>query len=424
MSFARILLSCCVALLLGGALSAGVREIRRDKLPREESVARAYEDVSGIEEMVKDWSEKWPYKTPRERVVAKLESSLAALRAASARSPDNEELELLTAWTAAYSYNFDLKDSMEVALDATQKAKKLAPEDYRPDWIRAALGCRTAQDNLDGMKRFLRLEAEGRSDSYPYELWDDYLRCAIVTHMPSHALRAGDRIAQFQGKTDGVVEELVRFARNQMRAADPAASYTDREVWYSENHGSLVEFQSFVFDLAFQVHFDWHIQFSGAQKGFGTAQIEAGPYPNGKNQVTPNIVFLVRPAKPGESPDDFLKALARQRPPKEMQERPCPSAPCLTFDSLEKGTYGENGDGHLLITVFARKMPPYPGIAFEESAQIPLTAGTEVQYFRAEQRLNRLGGTLYYAVLLDTASTIFQPSLEAYREVLKSIRVE
>jgi hypothetical protein len=44
----------------------------------------------------------------------------------------------------------------------------------------------------EGMQEFLAIERKSSWEQFSAGFWDDYLECATVTDMPSHAVRAGD----------------------------------------------------------------------------------------------------------------------------------------------------------------------------------------------------------------------------------------
>jgi hypothetical protein len=414
-----------VTLLLNTPLMADVRAIQRDKLPTEESVARAYEDVARMELMARDWTNKWPYPTPKKKVAATLEASLKALERAGERAPANEELALLTALAATYAYNVEVEPAAEHVAPALDRARKLSPEDYRPDWFLADFKCHNGFAAGDGMKLFLRLESQMPWDKLPASFWDDYMQCASLNYMPAHTLRAAD----YRKKLGGVGAEYrdypLRMAHDKLRTPNPASKYSSRDIWSAETQGSLVIFESPTCAASFASHADWRIDVYDVENSTCAVQIGAGPYPNGIRQVSPNIVLIARPAKPGESLQDFLAAFGKNRTTNPVEPKVCPSEKCLGFEVLEKGMYKEDGDGVFGVTVFERDAPAYPGVLFERpSPAPPPSAPGKVQYYRAPERYSRFADKMYYAVMLDTASSVLEPAKAAYEEFLKSVRVE
>ena len=97
----------------------------------------------------------------------------------------------------------------------------------------------------------------------------------------------------------------------------------------------------------------------------------------------------------------------------------------MRFEAVRPGLYKAAGDGHVLLTAFQREAPGFPGLLFEEPMPpSPDPKRTEVQTFIPTQRLNRLSGTVYYVVLLDSASSVFDKARTAYEDMLKGFHAE
>jgi hypothetical protein len=145
--------------LLSADVDAQLRQIDPAKLPQDPRVQSVFTNVRTIEYMAHSWSIKWSYDRPKNQVASLLKSSLGDLRSVEATVPQNEELLLLTGIVAHLAYNVDVDDTYEVAVQSFEKANKLNPADYRPEWFLAAHRCQS--DELKtGMAGLL--EVEGR----------------------------------------------------------------------------------------------------------------------------------------------------------------------------------------------------------------------------------------------------------------------
>ncbi len=102
----------------------------------------------------------------------------------------------------------------------------------------------------------------------------------------------------------------------------------------------------------------------------------------------------------------------------------CPADSCLAAHFAQPGGYKAAGDGHLSIIAFKRMEPDFPGVLFEEPVALAQTETDKVAYFRANQRMQRLQGVLYYFVALDTAGSVQGQANRAYEDFLKSMRVD
>lgn len=420
----NVVVRSALLLVLGIDALAAVKNIRRASLPGDPPIQSAYDDVASMENMLQAWSPEWKYSTPKEQVVARVNVSLKGLEKAAERWPENEELQLFLGLVAHYSYNLDVQESYEVAVHSLEKASKLAPQDYRPRWFLGNHECQSLAVKA-GMARFLAIERESQWDQLAPEFWDDYLNCAHAANMPAHALRAADHANKLDPGHAGSRQFLVDASQKRFTASSPATTYDTKQVWQATKTGSEVSFASLMFGLEFSTPGRWNIDLSGAKDGAASAVIEAGPYLGKTGQVFPNFAIVVRPAKPGESLADFLKASAPPRVQIKTAAPPaCPAEECSAAEGVLPGGYKAEGDALVTFMVFKRDEPGYPGLAFEQPMDLPKTEDGGLHYFHAEERLRRLPGTLYYLVMLDTADSVKAQAKEAYSAFLKSVRVE
>src|SRR5271166_5184201 len=70
---------------------------------------------------------------------------------------DNAELFLLAGLVAHLAYNVDVEDGFQTAVDSLDRAHKLAPDDYRPQWFIGIHRCQANQIK-DGMEQLLAIE--------------------------------------------------------------------------------------------------------------------------------------------------------------------------------------------------------------------------------------------------------------------------
>jgi len=71
-SFVKGIVGPVMLLLVGVDALAGVKNIRRSRLPGDPPVQSAYDDVAGMENMLQAWSPEWKYSTPKEQVMARV----------------------------------------------------------------------------------------------------------------------------------------------------------------------------------------------------------------------------------------------------------------------------------------------------------------------------------------------------------------
>ena len=413
--------------LAGGLLTvlpalAALEDIRKDALPQEAAVLTAYSDMVAVEAMVHDWRDKWPFDTPKAGVVSTAKASLREFQKALGSSPDNVELLLLTGLAAHYAYNVDVAEAYDVAVSSLDRAAKLAPGDYRSGWFLGIHQCQ-ASEIKDGMERLLATERLVAPEQLPYGFWDDYILCATVANIPAHALQAGARMRKLRAPPSNQRDFYLETARKRFKTTDPAATYSQEEVWRVENLGSRVEFTSSMCGLGLSVPRDWKIGAADAQKGICRMVVETSADQGKAGDVFPNILVIVRQPKKGETLEDFLRSFLDGAATKGVAPS-CPGQDCLALETVKAGAYGAEGDGHFMTVAFRRDAPEFPGLLFEKPAGPPATGKEGVQYFRPVERLHRLEGPLYYLVALDTAASVRTKAMIDFAAVLAGMRVE
>jgi hypothetical protein len=339
-------------------------------------------------------------------------------------NPGNEELLLLIGLVASYAYNVDVDGSHELAVDSLEKAHKLVPDDYRPQWFLGSHECQTIDLTKEGMDTLLSVERLRPWEQLPPSFWDDYISCTAITNMPAHSLRAGDHLKMLHAPPSIIRDTVLEGARGRLKTPDPTANYSKGDAWSVKTVNSRSVFTSFVCGFSFSSPGEWRVARLEVQKGQCIAQLETGPYRNGTRDVVPNILVIVRQAKTGESLDDFKKVFMQKASFRPASVRNCPSQECLTSEAVKPGLYGTNGDGHAILTVFNRPAPAFPGLALEEPTTLPSADEGKTTYFHPNERLNRFEGTLYYLVLLDTASSVFGKAEDDFEDFLKRFEAE
>jgi hypothetical protein len=402
---------------------ASLKDIHADKLPQDDSVQKAYAEAATVEEYVRGWSDKWQYKIPKDTVVAQLKDSLDKLQKAAVSAPDNSELLLLTGLVAHYAYNVDVQEAYEVGVSSLQKAHKLAPDDYRPEWFLGEHECQAGKIK-DGMDLFLSVEGRSAWDHLSPSFWDDYIFCASVANMPAHVLRAGDHLNKLKVPPLQYRDFLMDVARKRFKTPDLSATYSSEEVWETNNENSHLVFKNYMCGFSFSPLAEWRLSRLEVQKGMCLVQIATGPHPSKAGDVIPNLVVLARQAKAGETLADFMKSFGEYPSAKPITVSHCPSEPCLAFEVTRPLAYGAAGNGYGLLMAFKRDAPEFPGLLFEEPGGPEAPKTGKVTYFHPRERLHRLDGTLYYVVMLDAADSVLDVAKQDYDTLLKYLQVE
>jgi hypothetical protein len=400
-----------------------VKAIQKDKLPQDPAFQSIYADVEKTEYMVRGWSPKWHYDTPKKTVVSLLHKDLGLLQERVKELPDNEELQLLVGLAAHYSYNLDVQGTFEIAMDAFEKAHRANQDDYRPAWFSANLKCQTMK-SVEGMREFLAIERKSPWEQFSAGFWDDYLECATLTNMPSRAIRAGDHLDKLHVSKQSVRDALRDSAKARLKPADPSKDYERHEAWAAVNSGTDTTFTSEIFGLRFTIPGTWRVDIKNISNGLANVQISTGPYHGKEGDLWPTITVIAKSAKPEQSFDDFVKTMSQNLKPTAALVRPIEE--CRGAEGVKTGLYKAEGDGHLLLTAFMRDQPEFPGLIFEEPTALPETKSNKVNNYVVSdmRRVGRLPGRLYYLIYLDSAASIFVQGNKDYMDFLKNLVVE
>ncbi|MBZ5525445.1 MAG: hypothetical protein LAP21_24740 [Acidobacteriia bacterium] len=417
-------LLCSIVLLVAPLSMAHIQDIDRQKLPQTPAVLKVCADVAEIEDMVFQWSEKWRFQVPREKVVGVLAGSLAELQKQLKASPENEELWLLTALVAHYAHNVDVEGAADAAVDSLENAHKLAPGDYRYGWFLGLHQCQIGEMK-EGTDKMLAIEQDTEWQKLPVGFWDDYIFCTEISNMPAHVLRAADHLKKMKAPPSWERDALVDIAEKRLKTADPVATYPFREVWSVRKTDTGMIFMNSMFGIALWSNGDWKVSLSDIQQGRAMLQLESGPYSGHAGNVSPGLVVIARPPKAGETLSAFLQGAWPEGPALKASEAiACPVKECLAAEAIRPGGYKTEGDGHFFLTAFAGQAPEFPGLRFEESQGLPSSEEKGASYFRPQDSWRRLNGTLYYLVVLDTAESVVESARGDYQKLLRGIQLE
>jgi hypothetical protein len=400
-----------------------VKDIHPEKLPQVPAVQQAYQDVDKVEDMVRQWSDKWRYDTPKKKVALQLKKDLSELQKAAAAAPDNTELLLLTGLVAHYAYNLDVENAHDIVVKMLNQAQALAPNDPRGPWFLAIHECQTFL-MLDGMKKFLAVEQVHEWRELPANFWDDYLECSVQANMPAHGLRAADHILALKGGPSPLRDIYIRILQERITQSDPSTDYTAKQVWTARQSDAKVAFTDTMHGFAFVAPENWKTSIPDIKNGLAVVQFETGPYAGNGDQVIPNILILARPPKTGEGLEDFLKSFLANQSHEPVQAISCPVQECLAVEALKPKAYGKAGDGHGFFVAFKRNAPEYPGLIFEQPSEPPKGEPGKVQYYHPNETMHRLSGPIYYLVLLDTAASVRDKAMTDFESFLKSMQLE
>ncbi|HTV13903.1 MAG TPA: hypothetical protein VME68_04255 [Acidobacteriaceae bacterium] len=418
----RACLSALPLLAVAGVPAlADVAAVHRDRLPQTPPVLAALDDAAAMEPYSDRWSNKWIFPVPKKDVAEHLRKDITALQAAVKDNPTNEELLLVAGLVAHYGYNVDVEHTDESAPQDLAAAGKLDPNDFRVSWFHADFMCQTIKPSV-GAKEFLSIEGSHAWRDLPAAFWRNYEHCAAVTNMPAHLLRAAGYLSQLAPSTDDdkFYESL---GHDRMTAVDLTRDYDTASSWTGDRDGDDVAVTSTACGVRFRARSTWTPDRLELQKGSCVAVFSTGPYKAPRGPLHPEILLIAQRPEGSETLADFAQKFTKLGTFSPMTPAHCPASHCLAMQGVQPGIYTKDGDGHPRIVVFERDEPPNPGLLFE-SPQDPPAQGQGTQVIRPNRMLERIPGTLYYVIALDTASTIEQSADNDFDFFLEHTQVE
>jgi len=413
-----------VAALQGAPAWAGLAEIKESKLPGDSELRRCLQAVREVEPMAGHWSGEWKFHTPREQVVRTLRDCESAAHKAGKAEPSNEELQLLAGLFSRYAYNLDAEGSWKRAVRAFDEAARLSPSDPRPPWFKA-VHLVESNHGADGMRRLIALVEKTPQQSLPASFWEDYAYCASVTGMPSSALMALKRVADTGANPSRMDVLLSETAQKSLQAPDPKAEYAPSDCWMGLRlEKGRVRFLNRIMGVSADVPDPWRVNPGPVKDQSVAVTLEPPGYKGMRGTVTASIMLMAKVRKPGGAFKDFVKtALAGPGSAREISMQ-CPFSPCEAYEKTPKGVYAEEGGAHVLVAVFSRSEPDFPGTALEAPNPPSPTGAGQAQYFRGQTRFTRFKGAIDYMLLLDSSQSIYPEARKDFDFALKHLRAD
>ena len=410
----------CVMWTFAVPLCAQLRLIDATKLPHTDDVQSAYLNALGVEQYAQSWGNEWRYRVPKVEVVQTLTTSLKVLQTANAIVPDNHELQLATGLVAHFAYNLDVEAAYQPAIDYLSRALKEDPGDIRGAWFLGIHQCQSLQV-ADGMNRLLAVEATGQN--LPSDFWSDYIACGNVAIVPAHVLRSIDHAVDL-GRSRYAYREVMEIAESRYKTADLTKVVDEHDAWVSDDmQNDRVKFTSRLCGLSFVAKWTWQLQV--AKVSDGTCKVFLTP-PAKKGQASPTILIVAKTAKDGETLESFAHGLL-ENPTTGLSKlsSPCPVEHCLGLDLVDTSLYNKNGGAHALLMAFERGLPRYDGLPFETPQGPPTIGPTNTPVvFRFNPQYRRMPGKIFYAVLLDANTQIYEGAKPDWDAVVNSMVVE
>lgn len=412
-----------ILLFLSTCISAQVRQIDSAKLPQDNAVQHAYQDLVQIDEFARNYASSWPYPVSKSEVTSRFTKALKTLEDAQSHDASNSELRLFTGLVAHLAYNLDIEAAYTPALQLLTQAQSSKPEDFRSTWFLAMHQCES-NNPVGGMQNLLSIEA--KNNNLPAPFWRDYMLCAQVTSMPAHVLYAYNNAGHSLTGEDNI---LFKMARNRIKPSSITASYPKLAAWSASQSGDSVRFTSTLCGEALTVSPTASMDVRDVADGKCVVTIGFSKYPSRSGSSSSTALVFTQVAKAGQTLEAFVHSLLsgpKYATAKPVSDLLCPVAKCVAYEIIQPNMYAEEGGAHLLAIAFASEQPPFPGLRLETPQPLPSTSGTgsEPKFFRPQDVLQRFDGTMYTFIALDANQDIYTNARKDFDALMNSIVID
>jgi hypothetical protein len=219
------------------------------------------------------------------------------------------------------------------------------------------------------------------------------------------------------------------LARNRIKPSTDTATYTDRQAWSEVETGSQVRFTSTLCGVSFEVPAEDGIRIGNIEKGICFAGAEAKLYPTRTHPSQATFAITSNPGEQGATLASFVRTFLKQpdfASARPVSGLPCPADSCLAYEVITDKIYGLQGGAHILALFFASEPPPYPGLKLETPIALPKAdpQSTGPAFYRPNETLQRLPGTRFFVIIMDSNADIYKPSRADFEAFLRTLVID
>ncbi|GAB3931132.1 tetratricopeptide repeat protein [Mucilaginibacter myungsuensis] len=376
------------------------------------------------QKMYATWVPEWKETVAKDEVIARLTALSKELEKLPA---NNIETKLLLGDIAHFLYNMDAKDAFQKAVDTYEAAKKIAPNDYRAYWF---LGHHYALSAVTpkAIKSFREAVAHQPLPKTASWFWADYANACTLADMPSTALYAAHQSSVAAGART-YAETMMQGVRKTSLHAPPIDTLLEpNQMWFlTKRKADTWKYTNWALGIDMCVDSTWNIR----------------PYPyKDKNSfamiIPPQIKSVQGPtigysmlitagvAKPNESLEDFLVDATIRHTNKDRRMFDVGGFKnCIAFEMTDSRIYPQWGGARMYAIAVESDRAEYPGMAFEEAIEKPVSTNGQVTYYRSKRTFGRFNTKMRYLILLDSCEFIKNESMVAFKDFLsKSLKIE
>lgn len=386
--------------------------IRRDSIPNSADYTEQIDYLKTYVQYFDHWSQEWDYPVEKSTLVEELRNSYNNI---SHSDSQNVEVNLLLGDISHYLYNLEESKGFDNAIKHYEKAINLSPMDYRGYWFLAnhyALS-NLAEKSIHNFKKAIK----HLPTNVPAEFWTDYSTAASIANMSTNCIFGMDQAKLILGEPSYFEKELGQTIRDRIIPVNSDSSYKKEDLWQVIQKEPL-PFISRQLGIKFLIDSSWYIDVKD-YKNNSAAFIITPPAIKNKNgiNITYTIALIFRVAQKEDDFESFIHKMLSKDCTSDIYPEFSKYAGMLSLELKDKKLYPEYGGGHMHLLGIERKKPDYPGLLIEEPMKFPeeQVEGKTV-YYKPIPSYDRFGGTIFYAIMLDTCEDIYPEALAVFRE--------
>lgn len=409
----KILLSIILVCLCIPSI-ANIRYVQYENIPNGEKYSDKYQFILDHERYYNHWAPEWNYDISKESLVTSLKESYKTFLAM-----DNNQVEinLLLGDISHYLYNLNEEDYFELAVKHYQHATRLAPTDYRPHWF---LANHYALSNVPdkSIECFLRSK-ELLPVNEPAAFWEEFMFATAIANMPSHCLMGMDKARAILDKPSYFEEQLGVSIHDRIIPVKSDSSYSYQDIWTASSN-EMLTFISRPLGLKLLVDSTWQVNLYDYQN-YQSAIIMVPPAIANKDgrEITYTIAIIMRVAQTNDNLDNYINKIIPAKTDRKDFSFSDKYPHMVSLELEDQNMYPEIGGAHMHMIGIKREQPAYPGLLLEQPIVLPKGTTNELTFYKAGESKNRFGGTIYYAIMLDTCEDIYDEAYKLFKETFE-----
>lgn len=411
-----------IVLFYSSQVFSNINSIDLEKIRYLEIIQKDLDFVIENQEIFNHWSKDWTYEVSKEESLARL----VKIYDVSANRAQNVEEWLLTGMLAHFRYNLNDEDQFLVAESAFQKAIDLDTSNYKSYWFLGNHYAHSAKPTDAMINLFLAEKLNSNIKEVGF--WHDYTFASYTASMFSHAKKGLDT-SIFLGTPSPYDETIRNVLAEKLKIPDLEKEYKVTDLWDYQPRGTKRNFISRALGIRFSIDSTWSYNIYKFSKQTAAIMIQPTAEKNSKETaIDYTIMLMIRVANENEPLEDLVNKMVAKYTNKKTTNRFDDLNPSFAYEVFDKDMYPNIGGAHINFIALEKSKPNYPGLLLENAKELPNSTGDDsdssLSIYSVTSNFNRFEEKIQYLIILDTCEDIYDKSLKAMVDFLKTLVIE